>query len=329
MQHSIIVSEYGEPKVMKWSKTAVPSPKANEVLIKHTAIGLNYIDVYYRRGIYKADKLPFTPGMEAVGIIEEVGENVSFFAKGDRVAYGKPTLGAYSEYRTIDQDMIVKVPEQISDEHAVGAMVQGMAAHYLLYRTYMVKKDSTILVHAAAGSVGTVICQWAKLIGATVIGTVSTEEKAEWAKKNGCDHVIIYSKQDFVAEVKSITGGVGCNVVYDSVGKDTFLKSLDCVMPFGVMVSYGQSSGEPPAIKPSVLMDKGSIFLTRPSITHYKHDKQEYINSAAEIFTLIVNNALKIHVGQSYYLSDVARAHTELENRQTKGSSILIPDNNV
>ncbi len=327
MPLAIRIHEHGGPDCMKWEEISLPTPGPEDVVVRHTAIGVNYIDIYHRTGFYPVKEgLPFTPGMEAAGVIEAVGEAVENFKPGDRLAYGKGPVGAYSEQRIIHQEQILKLPEYISDAHAAAGLLKGQTAHFLLRRAYNVSAETTMLVRAAAGGVGMFLCQWGKALGARVIGTVSTQEKAEFAKENGCDYPINYNEKNVVEEVTAITQGLGCNVVYDSVGADTFMESLDCLMPFGLMVSFGQSSGPVPPVDPVVLMEKGSLFLTRPSLMHYKKSYEEYFLGAAEFFDLVHAGAIKIHVGQSYYLSDAANAHRELEGKHTHGSTILIPD---
>lgn len=320
---AIRVYHYGGPEQLKWEQVPLPQPAEKEVLIRHEAVGLNYIDVYYRTGLY-ANPLPLTPGIEGAGIVEAVGPGVEFFAVGDRVAYAKGPLGAYALYRTIAEENLVKVPEGISNEYAAASLLKGLTAHYLLRRTFDVRPGFTILVHAAAGGMGLILCQWGKALGGRVIGATSSPEKAALAKVAGADEVLLYS-EDWVAKLRELTGGKGCNVVYDSVGKDTFLKSLDCLTPFGLMVSYGQSSGLVEPFDISLLVKKGSLFLTRPSLNDYKRDRKEYILGAGEFFDLMLKGIVKITIGQSFYLSDAASAHRELESRRTTGSTILIP----
>ncbi len=302
----------------------MPELQPHEVLVRHTAVGLNYIDVYHRTGLYPTPPCPFTPGMEAAGVIERCGSAVEFFVPGDRVAYCKGPLGAYSRYRAIHEENLVKIPEGISDEYAAASLLKGLTAHYLLRRTFDVRPGFTLLVHAAAGGVGLLLCQWAALLGARVIGLTSSEEKAALAKAHGAAEVVLY-KENWVERARALTDGKGCNVVYDSVGKDTFLPSLDCLVPFGLIVSYGQSSGPVEPFDISLLSKKGSLFLTRPTLLDYKRDRTEYILGAGEFFDLVLKG-MKITVGQTFYLSDAETAHRELEGRNTKGSTILYPD---
>lgn len=326
MPKAMRVHHTGSADVLQWEEVAMPAPAKGELLLRHTAVGLNYIDVYHRTGLYPvAGGLPFTPGMEAAGIVEAVGEGVEAFKPGDRVVYCKGPLGAYSEYRVIAQEHVLRLPDYISDAHAAASLLKGQTAHMLLRRTYSVMPGTTILVRAAAGGVGLFLCQWARALGATVIGTVGSEEKAKFAADNGCQYPIIYTSENTVERVQQITGGTGCNVVYDSVGKDTFMESLDCLVPFGLMVSFGQSSGAIPPFDVKLLMDKGSLFLTRPTLLHYKRQYEEYFTGAAELFDLMKAGTIKAHVGQSYYLSDAATAHRDLEAKHTHGSTLLLP----
>lgn len=321
MMHAIRVHQVGGPEVLKWEEVEVGDPGAGQVRLRHEAVGLNYIDVYHRTGLYP-QPLPFTPGVEGAGIVEAVGPGVTAVQVGDRVAYAGP-IGSYAEARLIDADRQVKLPDQIDFEQAAAMMLQGMTVRMLLRSVHKVEAGETILVHAAAGGVGLIMCQWAKALGATVIGTVSTDEKAELAQAHGCDHPIIYTRQDFVAEVERITGGEKVPVVYDSVGKDTFLKSLDCLHPRGMMVSYGNASGPPDPFAPGLLAQKGSLFLTRPTLFHYIAKREELEQSAAELFELVLAGKVKIEIGQRVALKDAANAHRELEARRTTGSTVL------
>ncbi len=325
MPHAIRIHQTGGPEVMHWEETDIPTPGKDEVLIRHTAIGVNYIDVYHRNGLYPVPERPFTPGLEAAGVVEEAGEGAEDYTPGMRVCYCKGPLGAYGEYRVIHRENIIPIPDAISDMHAAAAMLKGQTAHFLLRRLYIAQEGTTILVRAAAGGVGLFLCQWAKFMGARVIGTVGSEEKAAFAAENGCDFPIVYTKENVEERMLEITDGEKCHVVYDSVGKATFDESLNCLMPFGTMVSFGQSSGPVPPVDPLVLMQKGSLFLTRPSLLHYKRTREEYLYGAAELFDLIMKGKMKVHVGQSYYLSDVADAHRDLEAGNTRGSTILLP----
>jgi len=321
MTHAIRVHETGGPEVLKWEQVQVEEPGAGQVKIRQEAAGLNFIDVYHRTGLYKQE-LPFTPGTEGAGVVESVGEGVSNVKKGDRVAYAGG-LGGYAEDRLIDADRLVKLPDGIPTDQAAGMMLQGMTAQMLLRSVYPVKKGDTILVQAAAGGVGLIMCQWAAALGATVIGTVSTEEKAELARNHGCAHPIIYTKQDFAAEVNRITAGEKLPVVYDSVGRDTFMKSLDCLRMRGLMVSFGNASGPVDPISPLLLSQKGSLYLTRPTLFHYVATRDELEKSAHELFDMVLTGKVKIEVKQRFPLRDAAEAHRALEARKTKGSTIL------
>ena len=321
MVHAIRVHEAGGPEVLHWEEVEVGGPGPGQVRLRQLAVGLNYIDVYHRTGLYP-QQLPFTPGTEGAGTVEAVGEDVTGLKPGDRVAYAGPT-GGYAEERLIDADRLVKLPDEIPFEQAAAMMLQGMTVRMLLRGVHAVQPGETILVHAAAGGVGLIMCQWARAIGATVIGTVSTDDKAEMARTHGCDHPIIYTRQDFVPEVERITGGAKLPVVYDSVGKDTFLKSLDCLHPRGLMVSYGNASGPPDPIPPGLLAQKGSLFLTRPTLFHYIARREELEQSAKELFDMVLSGKVKIEIGQTFPLKDAAEAHRALEARKTTGSTVL------
>jgi NADPH2:quinone reductase len=321
MSHAIRIHRPGGPEVLQWEEVDVGDPGPGEVRLRQEAAGLNFIDVYHRTGLYKQD-LPFTPGVEGAGVVEAVGPDVTHVKKGDRVAYAGP-LGGYAEKRLIDADRVVKLPKGISAEQAAGMMLQGMTAQMLLRSVFPVHEGDSILVHAAAGGVGLIMCQWAAALGATVIGTVSTEEKAELARAHGCAHPIVYSKQDFVAEVDRITAGAKLPVVYDSVGRDTFMKSLDCLKVRGLMVSFGNASGPPPPIPPNLLAQKGSLYLTRPTLVHYIATREQLELSAGELFEVVESGKVKIEVKQNFPLRDAAEAHRELEARKTTGSTIL------
>ncbi len=324
MTKAIRIHAYGGPEAMQWEDVPTPEPGPAEALIHHTAVGLNYIDVYFRSGLYKAPLLPATLGMEAAGVVRAVGAEVSGIAVGDRVAYATGPIGAYTTDRVISADRIVKVPDGIDDRTAAAMMLQGMTAQYLLRRTHPVKGGETILVHAAAGGVGLILCQWAKHLGATVIGVVSTEEKAQLAREHGAAHVII-GHDRLAAEVKRLTGGAMVPVVYDSVGKDTFAVSLDCLAPLGTMVSFGNSSGPVPPIDIGVLGAKGSLFLTRPSLATYTASRPDLEASAQDLMQAVLSGAVQIKVNQTFPLKDAAEAHRALEARKTTGSTVLIP----
>lgn len=324
MNHAIRVHENGGPEKLLWEEVPMPAPKAGEALIRHKAVGLNYIDVYFRTGLYKSPSMPATIGMEASGIVEAIGEDVTEVAVGDRVAYASGPIGAYAEARTLKADRLVKLPDALSFEQGAAMMLQGMTAQYLLKRTFPVKSGDTILVHAAAGGVGLILCQWAKSLGATVIGVVGTEAKAELARANGAAHVIL-SNEDIPARVKAITGGAMVPVSYDSVGKDTFMASLDSLAPLGMMVSYGNASGPVPPFDIGVLAAKGSLFLTRPSLNTYTAKREDLVASAKDLFAAVISGAVKLSINQHFALKDAAAAHRALEARQTTGSTVLIP----
>jgi NADPH2:quinone reductase len=323
MPHAIRVHETGGPEVLKWDEVEVGQPGAGQARIRHTAVGLNYIDTYQRSGLYKMP-LPFILGSEGAGVVEAVGADVKDIKVGDRVAYAG-ALGGYSEARLIPADRLVKLPDSISDQQGAAMMLQGMTAQYLVRRTYPVKKGDTVLVHAAAGGVGLILCQWAKHLGATVIGTVSTEAKAALAKEHGCAHPINYTKEDFVARVKDITKGAGVPVVYDSVGKDTFYKSLDCLAPLGLMASFGQSSGPYGPVDLGILGPKGSLYVTRPTLGTYTAKREDLLKTANELFDVVKSGAVKIHITQTFPLKQAADAHRALEGRKTTGSVVLLP----
>lgn len=325
MPKAIRVHHTGGPEALLWEDVAVGDPGPGEVRIRHTAVGLNFIDVYYRTGLYPPPGLPFTPGLEAAGVVEAVGEGASELKVGDRVAYASLPLGAYSEARLIPADRLVVLPHDIADRQAAAMMLQGMTAQYLLRRTFPVRAGDTILVHAAAGGVGLILCQWAKHLGATVIGTVGNDAKAELARAHGCDHPIVYSREDFLTRVREITDGAGVPVVYDSVGQDTFQRSLDCLRPMGMMVLFGQSSGPVPAFDLGVLAQKGSLYITRPTMMTYTAKREDLMASAAELFEVVRGGFVKIEVNQLYGLKEAAQAHRDLEARKTTGSTVLLP----
>ena len=323
MTYAIRIHRTGGPEVLTWEPVEVGKPGAGEIRLRQTAVGLNYIDVYHRTGLYPV-RPPAILGMEAAGVVEETGPGVSGLTVGDRVAYASPPMGAYAEARLMPADRVVKVPEKISDREAAGMMLKGLTAQYLLRRTYRVQPGDTILVHAAAGGVGLILCQWAKHLGATVIGTVGNDEKATLARANGCAHPIIYTREDFEARVKEITGGAKVPVVYDSVGKDTFLKSLDCLRPLGMMVLFGQSSGPVAPLDLGLLAVKGSLFLTRPTLMNYAAKREDLVAGAQELFDVVHSGAVKIAINQTYPLQDAAQAHRDLEARKTTGSTVFI-----
>ncbi|EFH42699.1 hypothetical protein ARALYDRAFT_496310 [Arabidopsis lyrata subsp. lyrata] len=324
MVKGIRVYEHGGPEVLKWEDVEVGEPKEGEIRVKNKAIGLNFIDVYFRKGVYKPASMPFTPGMEAVGEVVAVGSGLTGRMIGDLVAYAGNPMGAYAEEQILPADKVVPVPSSIDPILAASIMLKGMTAQFLLRRCSKVERGHTILVHAAAGGVGSLLCQWANALGATVIGTVSTNEKAAQAKEDGCHHVIMYKNENFVSRVNDITSGKGVNVVYDSVGKDTFKGSLACLKSRGYMVSFGQSSGSPDPIPLSDLAPK-SLFLTRPSMMQYNETRDELLECAGEVFANITSGILKARVNHKYPLSRVADAHADLENRITSGSVVLLP----
>lgn len=321
MPHAIRVHENGGPEVLRWEEVEVGDPGPGQVRLRQEAAGLNYIDVYHRTGLYKQE-MPFTPGVEGAGIVEAVGPGVTGLKVGDRVAYGGP-IGGYAEVRLIPADRVVKLPDAIPMDQAAAAMLQGMTAHMLLRRVHAVKAGETILVHAAAGGVGLILCQWAKALGATVIGTVGSDEKAELACAHGCDHPIVYTRQNFVAEVDRITSGAKVPVVYDGVGRDTFMRSLDCLARRGMMASFGNSSGAVDPFPPGLLAQKGSLFLTRPTLYDYTLDRADLERAAAELFDVVASGKVKIEVKQRFPLRDAADAHRALEARKTSGSTVL------
>lgn len=325
MSKAIKVHAHGGPEALSYEDHDPGKPGPGQVLVRHTAIGLNFLDTYYRSGLYPAPNgLPLVPGSEAAGKVLELGEGVEGLNRGDRVAYATP-LGAYSEERVVPADRLVKVPDGVSDEQAAAMMLKGMTAQYLLHRTFKVKAGDTILCHAAAGGVGLILGQWAKHLGATTIGTAGSPDKVELARAHGYDHVINYREQDFVAEVKRITDGKLCDVVYDSVGKDTYMGSLDCLRPLGLFACFGQSSGPIPPFDLSILARKGSLFATRPTLFVYVARREDLEASAAALFDVVSSDAVKIRINQRYALKDAARAHADLESRKTSGTTILIP----
>ncbi len=320
----IRVHQTGGPEVLKFEQVEVGPPGPGQALIRQTAVGLNYIDVYFRSGLYPPPGLPFVAGQEGAGVVEAVGDGVSEVKVGQRVAYAGP-IGAYAERRVIPADRLVVVPDGISDEQAAAMMLKGMTAHYLLRRTFRVESGQTILFHAAAGGVGLIACQWAKHLGATVIGTVGSADKAELARAHGCDHPIRYDQDDVVARVRELTGGKGVPVVYDSVGQATFQRSLDCLAPLGMLVCFGQSSGKIPPIDTAILGQKGSLFLTRPSLMTYTAARADLVRAATELFDVVQRGAVEIRVNQRYPLREAAAAHRDLEGRKTTGSTVLLP----
>jgi len=325
MAGAIRVHEVGGPDVLRFEQVEVGAPGKGEVRLRQTAVGLNFIDVYHRTGLYPVPATPFTPGLEAAAVVEEVGEGVSEVKVGDRVAYAAPPIGAYADERLMQADRLVVLPDGIDDRQAAAMMLKGMTAQYLLRRTFRVERGQTILFHAAAGGVGLIACQWAKHLGARVIGTVGSEAKAELARAHGCDAPIRYDRDDVVSRVRELTDGKGVPVVYDSVGQSTFEASLDCLAPMGTLVSFGQSSGSIPPVNLGILSQKGSLYVTRPTLMTYTAAREDLLASAKELFDVVQSGAVKIEVHQSFALREAADAHRALEGRQTTGSTLLLP----
>ena len=323
MGKAIRIYETGGPEVMRWEDFDPGKPGVGEVLLRQDAVGLNYIDVYHRTGLYPLPELPATPGMEGAGVVEEIGDGVTEVAVGDRVAYAGLPPGAYAETRIIPAHRLVKLPDGITNQHAAAMMLQGMTARYLLHGCYEVKAGDTILIQAAAGGVGLIVCQWAHHMGATVIGTVGSPEKAELAKAHGCQYPILYNDEDFVARTREITGGNGVDAVYDSVGQSTFMNSLDCLRPMGMMVTFGQASGPIAPLDLGLLAAKGSLFVTRPSLMAYTAKREDLLEHARDLFDVVQSGAVKIDVRQTYPLAEAAQAHRDLEGRKTKGSTVF------
>lgn len=325
MVAAVRVHKVGGPEVLTYEQIDVPAPAAGQVRVKQHAIGVNFVDVYFRIGLYPAPGgLPFVAGNEAAGEVVEVGPGVSDFKRGDRVAYVQGP-GCYAAERNVPADRVVKLQADISYEQAAGLMLKGLTAQYLLRRTFKVEKGMNVLMHAAAGGVGLLLCQWAKHLGATVIGTVGSKEKAELARANGCDHTILYRDEDFIARVKEITAGKLCDVVYDGIGKATFPGSLDCIRPLGMFVSFGSASGQIEAFNINILQAKGSLFATRPTLNTYAAKREDLLAMSADLFAVVGSGAVKIPINQTYPLRDAAKSHRDLESRATTGSSILIP----
>ena len=324
MPKAIRIHENGGPEVMKWEEIAVGDPGPGQARVRHHAAGLNFIDCYQRSGLYKLP-LPLTLGMEGAGVVEALGAGVSEVKSGDRVAYAAPPPGSYSEVRLATADRLVKLPDGISFETAAAMMLKGMTVEYLIMRTFKVQPGMTVLWHAAAGGVGLIACQWLRSLGVTVIGTVGSEAKAALAKAHGCHHTINYSKENFVERVKEITGGKGVPVVYDSVGKDTFAGSLDCLAPLGMFVSFGNASGAVPPFEPAILSAKGSLYYTRPTLMTYNAKREDLVMSAGRLFEVVLSGKVKIEIEQRYPIKDAAQAHRDLEARKTTGSTVLVP----
>ncbi len=330
MPMAAVIHEKGSPDVFRWEAVDVPAPANGEVRLRHTAIGVNFADTYHRGGIdhpWKVPPVPCVLGFEAVGIVSELGPGVSDFKAGDRVVYGVPPLGSYSEERVYPAGSLVAVPDGIDDETLAACFMRGLTAQYLIHRTYAVKQGDFVLVHAAAGGMGLILCQWCKHLGATVIGTVSTQEKAALARANGCDHPILYRDEDFVSRTRAITGGQGVHVVYESIGKDTLQRSLDCLRPLGMCAAYGHASGAPDPV--DIINDlgaRGSLFITRPAVMHYMAKREDLLAAAYELFEMLRTDLLKIRINQRYALRDVATAHADIEAGKTTGSTVLLVD---
>ena len=322
MTRAIRIHAHGGPEVLRWDEVDPGTPGAGQALIRQTAAGLNFIDVYHRTGLYPVPAMPAVIGSEGAGVVEVVGDRVSAVSVGDRVAYCM-SLGGYAEQRIVDAARLVRVPDGVTDQQAAAMMLKGCTVHYLLRRIYPVKAGDTILLHAAAGGVGLIACQWAKLLGAMVIGTVGSDEKAEVARAHGCDHPIVYTRENVVDRVKALTGGAGVPVVFDSVGRDTFMASLDCLQPRGLMVSYGNASGAVEPFSPGVLAAKGSLFLTRPTLASYISTREELAATTTELFDVVRRGAVTVEVSQTFPLKDAAQAHRALEARKTTGSTVL------
>ena len=321
--HAVRALRAGGPEVLSWDEVTVAAPGAGQIYVRHTAVGLNYIDTYHRSGLYPIN-FPTVIGMEGAGVVEALGPDVKGFKVGDRIAYAQP-MGSYAEARVMPADRALKIPAGIDDRTAAAMMLKGLTAQYLLRRTYKAQKGDTILVHAAAGGVGLILCQWGAHLGCTVIGTVGSDEKAELARRHGAHHVIVVPRENFVSRVKEITGGKGVSVVYDGVGKDTFAGSLDCLRPLGMMVTFGNASGPVDPMQPAVLGAKGSLFLTRPSLMAYVATRPDLEKSARDLFAVVKSGAVKIEINQTYPLSETAQAHRDLEGRKTTGSTVLLP----
>ena len=323
MPHAIRIQEHGGPEKLRWEEVQVGDPGPGQVRVRNTAVGLNFVDCYQRSGLYPM-QLPFTLGSEGAGVVEKAGPNVKDLKAGDRVAYSGP-IGAYAEVLLRPADRMVKIPAGVDDKTAAAMMLKGLTAQYLIRRTYRVKKGDTILMHAAAGGVGQILCQWAKHLGATVIGTVGSDDKVELAKKAGCKHVIVLGRGKVSEQVKAITKGKGVPVVYDGVGKDTFMDSLDSLQPRGLMVSFGNASGAVPPTNLGILSQKGSLYLTRPTLATYTASREDLVKAANGLFAVVKSGKVKIHVNQTYPLREAAQAQRDLESRKTTGSTVLIP----
>jgi len=326
LSNAIRAHDLGGPEVLHWEALDPGEPAAGEARVRHTAIGLNYIDVYFRTGLYPAPERPYVPGIEAAGVVEQVGTDVTAIKPGERVAYASGPLGSYSERRCMPADRLVPIPDGIDDDTAAAALLKGMTAQYLLKRTRPIAAGETILFHAAAGGVGAIACQWAKAIGARVIGTVGSRDKADKARRHGCDHPIVYTEENVLERVRELTAGRGVPVVYDSVGRATFMESLDCLAPRGHMVSFGQSSGAVAPLDIGILSQKGSLTLTRPSLGHYIAERDELLATAHDVFEMLQTGRISVEIGQVFPLADAADAHRALEARETTGSTLLRPE---
>ena len=324
MSFAIRIHQTGDPDVMCWEDVSVGDPAPGEARVRHEAVGLNFIDTYYRNGLYPMP-MPAGLGMEGAGVVESIGAGVTNLHPGDRVAYAGGPLGAYSQVRCLPADRLLKMPDDISFHTGAAMMLQGLTSAYLLRRTYRVQPGDAVLIHAAAGGVGLIACQWAKALGATVIGTVSNEAKAKLALSHGCDHIIYYTREEVTKRVREITAGEGVAVVYDGVGKDTFMGSLDSLRVRGMMVTFGNASGPVPPIEPLLLTQKGSLFVTRPALGHYTAKREELLALGDELFDVVCSGKVKIEINQTYALADAANAHRDLEARKTTGSTILLP----
>lgn len=329
MVKAIVVREAGGPEVLRYEDVQVGKPGPGEIRLRQTAIGVNFVDIYHRAGTFNYGARPgtngvFIPGLEGVGTVEELGPGVTDLKVGDRVCYGNGPVGGYAEERLIPAARVVKYPPQLKDEQVAGMMLRGLTVWYLLRSLHELKAGETVLLQAAAGGIGLIFCQWARHIGATVIGTVGSEEKAEAAHKAGCTYTILYKKEDWVTKVRELTGGKGVSVAYDGVGKDTFMGSLACLAPRGLLVNFGNASGPAPAIEPNVLAAKGSLFLTRPRMAEYVEERADYVRACNELFDVVLKGIVKVDIGQSYGLAQAAHAHSDLESRATTGSTILV-----
>jgi NADPH:quinone reductase len=325
MPRAIRIHENGGPDVLRWEAVEIKEPGPGDALVRQTAVGVNFIDVYHRTGLYPVPGFPSGLGVEAAAVVEEVGPGVTEVAVGDRVAYAGGPIGSYAERRLMPASRLVRLPDELDDRRAAAMMLKGMTAQYLVRRTHSVQRGETVLIHAAAGGVGLIACQWAKHLGATVIGTVGSDEKAALARAHGCDHAVVYTRENFAARVREITNGKGVPVVYDSVGQATFEASLDCLAPLGLMVSYGNASGAVAPIRLTLLAEKGSLFVTRPTLFTYTATREDLLKTAAELFDVVRSGAVRIEVNQAYALADAAQAQRDLEARRTTGSTVLIP----